>query len=105
MVVDGRDIGTAVFPNAQLKVFLVADSWERARRRLIQRLGRSPSHQEIAAETELLALRDAKDATQSAPASDAITIDTTSLTQEEQVERIVELARAAIERQTRRASP
>ena len=105
VVVDGRDIGTAVFPNAQLKVFLVADSWERARRRLIQRLGRSPSHPEIAAETELLALRDAKDATQSAPANDAITIDTTSLTQEEQVERIVELARAAIDRQTRRVSP
>ena len=71
VVVDGRDIGTAVFPNAQLKVFLVADPWERARRRLIQRLGRSPSQPEIAEETELLVLRDAKDATQSAPARDA----------------------------------
>ncbi len=104
VVVDGRDIGTAVFPNAQLKVFLVADPWERARRRLIQRLGRSPSHPEIAEETELLVLRDAKDATQSAPARDAITIDTTSLTQEEQVERIVQLAKAAIDRQARSAT-
>jgi cytidylate kinase len=95
VVVDGRDIGTAVFPDASLKVFLVADPWERARRRLIQRLGRSPSDLEIAEETEALVHRDAQDATQSAPARDAITIDTTSLTQAEQVERIVALARAA----------
>jgi len=94
VVVDGRDIGTAVFPDAPLKVFLVADPWERARRRLVQRLSRRPSNEEIAAETEALVLRDAQDATQSAPSRDAITIDTTTLTQEEQVERIVSLARA-----------
>src|SRR6185503_1974058 len=51
VVVDGRDIGTVVFPAADLKVFLVADPWERARRRLIQRLGRHPVDEEIAAET------------------------------------------------------
>jgi 3-phosphoshikimate 1-carboxyvinyltransferase len=95
VVVDGRDIGTAVFPDANLKVFLVADPWERARRRLIQRLGRRPTDPEIAAETEALVARDALDETQSAPARDAITIDTTSLTQEEQVDRIVALAKAA----------
>ncbi len=95
VVVDGRDIGTAVFPKATLKVFLIADPWERARRRLIQRLGRSPHDEEIAAETEALVARDALDATQSTPARDAITIDTTTLTQEEQVERIVALARSA----------
>lgn len=94
VVVDGRDIGTAVFPHAQLKVFLIADPWERARRRLIQRLDRSPSDGEIALETEALVARDARDATQSTPARDAITIDTTTLTQEEQVERIVALALA-----------
>lgn len=98
VVVDGRDIGTAVFPDAPLKVFLVADPWERARRRLVQRLGRAPHDLEIADETELLVLRDARDATQSAPARDAVTIDTTRLTQVEQVERIVALARAARER-------
>src|SRR6185503_13168536 len=43
VVVDGRDIGTTVFPDADLKVFLVADPWERARRRLVQQLQRSPS--------------------------------------------------------------
>ncbi|HYW31938.1 MAG TPA: 3-phosphoshikimate 1-carboxyvinyltransferase [Gemmatimonas sp.] len=98
VVVDGRDIGTAVFPDAPLKIFLIADPWERARRRLTQRLGRFPADLEIAAETEALVSRDALDATQSAPARDAITIDTTALTQEEQVERIVVLARAAGER-------
>ncbi len=101
VVVDGRDIGTTVFPDAQLKVFLVADSWERARRRLVQRLGRRPTDGEIAEETEELVARDAKDATQSAPARDAITIDTTTVTQEEQVERIVALARATRERMAR----
>jgi cytidylate kinase len=95
VVVDGRDMGTAVFPTAELKVFLIADPWERARRRLIQRLGRHPNDEEIAAETELLVKRDAKDATQTVQAADAVLIDTTTLTQEEQVERIVALARAA----------
>lgn len=98
VVVDGRDIGTAVFPDAALKVFLIADTWERARRRLIQRLGRRPNDAEIAEETEALVARDAQDATQSAPARDAVTIDTTSVTQVEQVERIVALARATRER-------
>ena len=95
VVVDGRDMGTAVFPDAELKVFLVADPWERARRRLIQRLGRQPNDGEIALETELLVKRDAKDATQTVQAADAVLIDTTFLTQEDQVERIVALAKAA----------
>lgn len=98
VVVDGRDIGTAVFPDAPLKVFLIADTWERARRRLIQRLNRRPTDAEIAEEAEALVARDAQDATQSAPARDAITIDTTTVTQAEQVERIVALARATRDR-------
>ena len=102
VVVDGRDIGTAVFPDAALKVFLVADPWERARRRLVQRYSRRPTDDEIALETEALVERDARDATQSAPARDAVTIDTTTLTQEQQVERIVALARAARERRQTR---
>ena len=93
IVVDGRDMGTAVFPDAQLKVFLVADPWERARRRLLQSLGRSPGDDEIAEETQRLVHRDAGDATQTVQAPDAVLIDTTYLTQEEQVERIVALAR------------
>ncbi len=98
VVVDGRDIGTVVFPDAALKVFLIADPWERARRRLVQRLGRSPNDQEIAEETDAIVHRDAKDATQTVQATDAVLIDTTYLTQEEQVERIVALAKAVTHR-------
>lgn len=98
VVVDGRDMGTAVFPEASLKVFLVADPWERARRRLVQRLGRRPTDPEIAEETDRLVRRDADDATQTSQAKDAVLIDTTYLTQAEQVARIVALARAVTAR-------
>ena len=98
IVVDGRDMGTVVFPSADLKVFLVADPWERARRRLIQRLHRTPTDPEIAEETDLIVHRDAKDATQTVQATDAVLIDTTSLTQADQVERIVALAKAVTHR-------
>ena len=98
VVVDGRDMGTAVFPDAPLKIFLVADPWERARRRLTQRLGRRPSDEEIAGETDAIVQRDGKDATQTVQAKDAVLLDTTYLTQAEQVERIVALARAVSHR-------
>ena len=96
MVVDGRDLGTAVFPQARIKIFLVADPWERAKRRLLQRLERLPTDAEIAEETDALVRRDAKDESQTQRASEAVLIDTTYLTQEQQVERIVALARAAM---------
>ncbi len=98
VVVDGRDMGTAVFPDAPLKVFLIADPFERARRRLIQRLGRRPTDEEVAEEVDALVQRDAKDATQTVQAKDAILLDTTYLTQPEQVERIVALAHAVSHR-------
>jgi cytidylate kinase len=98
VVVDGRDIGTAVFPDADLKIFLVADPWERARRRLVQQLGRRPTDDEVAEETDRLVQRDARDQTQTVQASDAVLIDTTYLTQPEQVERIVALAGAVTHR-------
>jgi cytidylate kinase len=95
LVVDGRDMGTAVFPSAKLKIFLVANPRERARRRLVQRLNRAPMDDEIASEAEALKQRDAKDEAQTQQAADAIVIDTTHLTQDEQVERIVEMAKNA----------
>jgi cytidylate kinase len=98
VVVDGRDIGTAVFPDAAVKIFLVADPWERARRRLVQRNQRAPSDEEIAEEVDILVHRDAKDAQQSQQAPDAVLLDTTYLTQEEQVDRIVALANAVTQR-------
>ncbi len=96
VVVDGRDMGTAVFPKARVKIFLIADPWERARRRLVQRLQRAPEDEEIAAEVEALVQRDLKDEAQTQQAADAILLDTTFLTQEEQVERIVAMARQAL---------
>jgi cytidylate kinase len=98
VVVDGRDIGTTVFPDAAVKIFLVADPWERARRRLVQRHQRAPTDEEIAEETDQLVHRDAKDAQQSQQAPDAVLLDTTYLTQEEQVDRIVALANAVTHR-------
>ena len=105
IVVDGRDIGTAVLPDAAVKIFLVADPWERARRRLLQRLSRAPQESEIAEETDRLVQRDALDALQTVQAPDAILIDTTYLTQREQVERIVALARAVERGGSRGPSP
>jgi cytidylate kinase len=93
VVVDGRDIGTVVFPDATLKVFLVADPGERARRRLLERLDRAPTDDEIAEETARILQRDEADARQSARSPDSVLIDTTHLTQDEQIARIVELVR------------
>jgi cytidylate kinase len=92
VVVDGRDMGTVVFPDADLKIFLVADSRERAARRLRQR-GTPTSEQMLDDETIRINERDARDARQTVPAADAVVIDTTGLTQQEQVEQIVTLSK------------
>jgi cytidylate kinase len=92
VVVDGRDMGTVVFPDADLKIFLVADSRERAARRLRQR-GTPTSQQMLDDETIRINERDARDARQTVPAADAVVIDTTSMSQPEQVEQIVTLWR------------
>jgi cytidylate kinase len=96
VVVDGRDIGTVVFPDADLKVFLTAAPEARARRRLSQR-GAAHDPALLGAETEALAARDHADSTRAvAPlrvADDAVRLDTTSLSFEDQVTRIVALAR------------
>jgi cytidylate kinase len=92
VVVDGRDMGTVVFPDAELKIFLVADSRERALRRLRQR-GTPTSQELLDDETIRIKERDARDARQTVAAEDAITIDTTELTQDEQVAQIVALSK------------
>ena len=92
VVVDGRDMGTVVFPDADLKIFLVADSRERALRRLRQR-GTPTSQQLLDDETIRIKERDARDAKQTVAAGDAVTIDTTALTQDEQVAQIVALSK------------
>ncbi len=96
VVVDGRDIGTIVFPEAPLKVFLTATPNERARRRLFQR-GQAVDLELVRRESQVLAARDAADSNRRVaplkPAQDAVLLDTTSLTLEEQVSQVVELAR------------
>jgi cytidylate kinase len=96
VVVDGRDIGTVVFPEALLKVFLTATPDERARRRLAQR-GEAADGELVRRESQTLAARDAADSTRRiAPlkaATDAVLLDTTALTLDEQVTHVVELAR------------
>jgi cytidylate kinase len=99
VVVDGRDIGTIVFPQADLKVFLIASPEVRARRRVMQR-GEGGSEAEIEREAALLAARDKADSSRAvAPlrrADDARLLDTSELTFEQQVGRIVGWARDAL---------
>ena len=97
VVVDGRDIGTVVFPDAPLKVFLTASPEERARRRLAERGGGARGEAEVRREGEVLAGRDRADSTRAvAPlkaAADAVVLDTTRLSLEQQVQAVVALAR------------
>jgi cytidylate kinase len=88
-VIEGRDIGTVVCPDADVKVYLVADTAERARRRTADR----PEIGEQALATDLR-LRDERDAAQMQPAPDAQEIDTTELSIEEVVDRIEQLVLA-----------
>ena len=88
-VIEGRDIGTVVCPDADVKVYLVARSAERARRRVAER-------PEIGAEALAtdLRLRDERDAAHMQPAEDAEMIDTTDLTVDEVVAHIEQLIQA-----------
>ena len=88
VVIEGRDIGTVVAPDAEVKVYLVADREERAKRRLSDRPGIGAD----ALATDLK-LRDESDAARMRPADDAKEIDTTSLRVEDVVERIEAMVR------------
>ena len=90
VVIEGRDIGTVVAPNAQVKVYLVADSSVRAKRRVADRPGIGAD----ALATDLR-VRDEKDAVNMRPAADAVEIDTTLLAVDEVVDRIESMVRAA----------
>lgn len=102
LVSEGRDVGTVVFPHAEVKIFLVAEPATRARRRLLEIGVAEPSAEDLAAEAERLLRRDRIDTERDvAPlrkAADAVEIDTSGLSFDEQVERIVEL----VERSERR---
>ena len=92
VVLDGRDIGTVVFPNADVKIFLIADAEVRARRRHaeLEEKGKAPPWEEVLAN---IRRRDAQDRNRATSplkkADDAIELDTTELSIEEQVEFVV----------------
>jgi CMP/dCMP kinase len=91
-VVEGRDIGTVVLPNAELKVYLSAAPEERARRRATQ-TGREGELDRI---RSAIARRDRQDSEREIsplkPADDAVVLDTTSLSLEEVISRVLDLA-------------
>jgi CMP/dCMP kinase len=89
VVIEGRDIGTVVVPEAPVKVYLQADAQVRASRRLAER----PEIGADALATDLR-MRDESDAARMRPAGDAELIDTTTLTAEDVVERIERIVRA-----------
>ena len=101
VVVDGRDIGTVVFPEADLKIFLTASPSVRAVRRITQR-GADADPTLLEAEAAALAARDHADSSrQTAPlkaAEDAVLVDTSTLAFPEQVDHIVALARPILGR-------
>jgi cytidylate kinase len=96
VVVDGRDIGTVVFPDADLKIFLTASPEARAGRRITQR-GLEADPERLEAEAAALAARDQADSSRAvAPlrvSPDAVPLDTTTMGFDDQVRFIVELAR------------
>ncbi len=93
VVVEGRDIGTVVLPDADLKVFLSASAEERARRRALQ----SGREAELVRIQKAMRTRDRQDSERAVsplkPAPDAVIIDTTGLKLEEVVGRVLQLAR------------
>lgn len=95
VVVEGRDIGTVVFPDAAVKVFLTASPDERARRRAADQAAAGEAVEQNDVHAALLR-RDEIDSKREhsplTPASDAVTLDTTDLTLDEVVDRIEELA-------------
>jgi cytidylate kinase len=97
LVADGRDIGTVVFPDAELKAYLVCAPAERARRRLLEQGAEAPTTEQIEEEAARLAARDDVDSSRAAAplrrADDAVEIDTTEMDFAGQVEAVVRLAK------------
>ena len=96
VIMEGRDIGTVVFPNAELKIYLDATPEERARRRVAQNVENNieSNYEQILKD---IIERDTRDSTREISplkkADDAIVIDSTNLTIEEVVSKVIELAK------------
>jgi CMP/dCMP kinase len=101
VVMEGRDIGTVVFPDAPVKLYLIASPAERARRRAAELRARGEQVDEAALAADLTA-RDRRDSERAhsplRPASDARLIDTTHLSLDEVVDRMEEAVRRCLER-------
>lgn len=99
LVADGRDMGTVIFPEATLKIFLIASAEERAKRRLKQLMvaGISANLRDLSAE---IAERDERDSTRTVsplkPAEDAVIVDTSELGIDEVVAKVSDLVRERI---------
>ena len=96
IVMDGRDIGTVVFPNAELKLFLTASPEVRAERRFkeLQAKGESPVFEDVLRDTNDRDYRDTHRAESPLrQAEDAVVVDNSEMTREEQMEYIVEVFR------------
>lgn len=93
LVADGRDMGTVVFPDAEVKIFLTANLRERAKRRFLERESRYPAEEELKAEAGKIEERDRRDSRRAhAPLkkpSGAVEVDTSRLTFDAQVEVII----------------
>lgn len=102
LVADGRDMGTVVFPDAEVKVFLTANLEERAFRRFLERQDRGPSQEELLEEAGKIRERDDRDSGRSvAPlkkAEGAIEVDTSDLSFQAQVEVIINHVKVLTER-------
>jgi cytidylate kinase len=100
LVAEGRDLGTVVFPEAHLKIYLVADLDVRAERRALERQTRGEVY-DVAAEAVALAARDQfdtnREAAPLAKPADAIVVDTSRLSIEGQIDRVVQLFRERCE--------
>ena len=96
-VVEGRDIGTVVFPEAPLKVFLTASNEARARRRVLQNEQRGVGSTDFETVLADIIRRDEYDSSRAAsplkPADDAVHVDSSDMTMQEVIDKICELAR------------
>lgn len=100
VVMDGRDIGTVVFPQAQLKLFLTASPEVRAQRRYDELVGKgqSPKFEDVLADVNDRDYRDTHRAESPLrQADDAIVVDNSHLTREEQMDKIYEIFKSKVE--------
>ena len=108
-ILEGRDIGTVVFPDADIKIFLDASIEERGRRRYAELQQRGEANVSLAQTLQDMAERDYRDSQRAhaplRPAADAVRIDTTALTQADVVDSMAELVHAHASIESKKEKP